>query len=123
MGWPSPFVDLNLEAATLLTSRISQPFLGASLRAFYLAERVRCQLVGEDAPQILVDPSVFMLALLSMTDAEYLLWRNGISYAKHVTNELDYNEFSDTRHMPSLTTVYMFFLFLFISIFPLHCII
>lgn len=49
IGWPSPFADLNLEAATLVTSVITQPFVGVGLRALYLAERVRCQLVGEDA--------------------------------------------------------------------------
>ena len=43
-----------------------------------------------------------MLALLSMTDAEYQLWRNVIPYAQRVTDELDYEEFNDTRLMPFL---------------------
>ncbi|KAL0007659.1 hypothetical protein SO802_009161 [Lithocarpus litseifolius] len=33
-----------------------------------------------------------MLAPLSMNDVEYQLWRNGITYAERVTNELDYDE-------------------------------
>ena len=41
-----------------------------------------------------------MLAPLSMKDAEYQLWRNGIPYAKRVTNELDYDKFNNTRLMP-----------------------
>lgn len=49
-----------------------------------------------------MDPSVFMLAPLSMTNAKYQLWRNGISYVERVMNELDYDKFSDARHRPSL---------------------
>lgn len=49
IGWPSPFAYLNLEAATLFTSVITQPFMGVGLRVLYLAERIRYQLVGEDA--------------------------------------------------------------------------
>lgn len=62
-------------------------------------------MVDEDAPQILMDPSAFMLALLSMTDIEYQLWRNGIPYATWVTDELDYDELTDTCLMPFLTTI------------------
>ena len=80
-------------------------------------------MVGEDAPQIPMDPLMFMLAPLSMTEAEYQLWRNGISYAERVTNEMDNDEFNDTRHMPLSLLWYVFFLFSFICIFPLHCII
>lgn len=50
-----------------------------------------------------MDPSMFMLAPLSMTDAEYQLWRSGIPYTQQVLDELDYGEFNDTRLMPSLT--------------------
>ena len=50
-----------------------------------------------------MDPLMFMLALLSMTETEYQLCRNGIPYAQSVTNELDYDEFNDTHLMPSLT--------------------
>ena len=35
-------VGPNLEATTIITSEITQPFKGASLRVFYLAERVCC---------------------------------------------------------------------------------
>ena len=45
---------------------------------------------------------VFMLAPLSMTNIEYQLWRNDIPYAQQVIDELDYEEFNDTRLMPSL---------------------
>ena len=40
----------NLKAATIVISKITQPFEGASLRVLYPTERVRCQLVDEDAP-------------------------------------------------------------------------
>ena len=73
--------DPNLEAAAFVTSGITQPFEGVGLRVLYLAERVCCLLVGKDVPQIPMDPPVFILASLSMTDAEYQLWRNGIPYA------------------------------------------
>lgn len=66
-------MDPNLEAATIVISRITQHFEGTGLRVLYLAERVRCQLMGGDAPQVLMDPLVFMLALLFMTDNEYQL--------------------------------------------------
>ena len=81
------FTDPNLEATTIITSGITQPFEGAGLRPLYLAERVCWQLVGEDALQILMDPLVFKLAPLSVTNAEYQLWRNGIPYAQRVTNK------------------------------------
>jgi len=64
-------VDPNLEAASIVLSKITQPFEGAGLRVLYLAERVCCQLVGEDDLQVPMDPPVFMLAPLSMTNAEY----------------------------------------------------
>ena len=80
-------------------------FRGVGLRVLYLAEGVRCQLVGEDALQVLMDPLVFMLALHSMMDAEYQLWRSVIPYTQQVSDELDYEEFNDTRLMPSLTLV------------------
>lgn len=60
--------------------------------------------MGEDTPQVLMDPLVFMLSLLSMINAEYYLWRNNIPYAMQVTDELDYDEFNDTHLMPSFTT-------------------
>ena len=63
--------DPNKEVAANFIFGITQPFEGAGLMVLYLAERVRFQLVGEDAPQVLMDLLVFMLALLSVTDAEY----------------------------------------------------
>ena len=56
-------------------------------------------------PRFRWDPLKFMLAFRSMTTAKYDLWRQGIPYAERVTNELDYDEFSKTRLMPSLTAV------------------
>ena len=56
----------------------------------YLAEKVNYQLVGGDASLL------FILALLSMTDAEYQLWRSSIPYTRRVSNKLDYEEFNDT---------------------------
>ena len=49
-----------------------------------------------------MDPLVFMLALRSITIAEYYLWGLGIPFTERVTDELDYDEFSGTRLMPSL---------------------
>jgi len=50
------------------------------MRVLYLVERVRLHLVGGDAPQVLMDPPMFMFASFSMTDVEYQLWRSGIPY-------------------------------------------
>ena len=83
--------------------RLLSPFKGAGLRVLYLAERMRCQLVDEDAPQVSMDLLEFMLALLSMTNVKYHLWRSGIPYTQWVSNELDYEEFNNTRLMPSFT--------------------
>ena len=46
-----------------------------------------------------------MLSPRSVTTVEYDLWRLDIPYSERVTDELDYGEFSETRLMPSLTTV------------------
>lgn len=56
-----------------------------------------------DALQVLMDPSEFMFTPLSMTNAEYQLWRNGIPYTQWVSDELDYDKFNNTQLMPSLT--------------------
>ena len=105
-------INPNLEAAAIIISRITQPFEGASLRVLYLVERVCYQLVGEDAPQVPMDPPMFMLTLMSMTDIEYQLWRNGIPYTQRVSDELDYEEFNDTCLMPSFTPA--------VSVLPSH---
>ena len=76
----SPIADPNFEATAIVISRITQPFEGAGLKVLYLAERVCLYLVGGDALQVLMDPLVFMLAPLSMMDAEYQLWRSSIPY-------------------------------------------
>ena len=89
---------------------------GAGLRVLYPAEMVRCQLVGEDALLVPMDPPVFMLSPLSMTNAEYQLWRSGIPYTQRVLDELDYEEFNDTRLMTSLTLAVCVLPFLFISL-------
>lgn len=75
-------VDPIMEAAAIIPSRISQPLEGARLRVIYLAEKVCCQLAGEDAPQISIGPLVFMLASLSIMNAEYDLWGLSIPYTK-----------------------------------------
>ena len=67
------------------------------------------------------DPPEFMLTPLSMTDAEYDLWRQGIPFAGRVTDELDCKEFNDTSLMPSLTAVvcvipFLIFFFIFLCI-------
>ena len=84
----------------------------------YLAERVKCQLVGMDDPQILRDPLEFMLAPYFMIDAEYNTWRSGVSYVERLLKGLDYEEFNRTHLMPSLivevciqTFAFRFFLF------------
>ena len=69
----------------------------------YLAEKVCYQLAGKDTPLVPIDPLVFMLAPHSMTNEEYDLWGLGIPFTNQVTDELDYDEFSRTRLMTSLT--------------------
>ena len=59
--------------------------------------------MGEDAPQVLVDLLKFMLAPLSITDAEYALWSPGETYFNRLKVELDYEEFNCTHLMPSFT--------------------
>ena len=66
-------VDPNLVATPIVISKINHPFEGASLRVLYLANRIRCQLLGKDAPQVLMEPLVFMLTLLSIMDVIYQL--------------------------------------------------
>ena len=72
------------------------------MRVIYLMERVCCQLAGKDAPRVPVDPLVFMLAPRSMTDAEYNQWGLSIPLTDRVIDELDYEEFSGIRLIPSL---------------------
>ena len=72
-----------------------------------------------------MDPPKFMLAPPSMTDVEYNSWGSDVSYAKQLLEGLDYEEFSITRLMPSLTIqVYaqslFYFLFLFFSLLVCH---
>lgn len=113
-----PIAALDLEAATLVTFTITQPFEGAGLRALYLVEKVCYQLVVADTLQVLMDPSEFMFTPLSMTNAEYRLWRNGIPYAQWVSDELDYDKFNNTQLMSSLTlAVHASFLLIHYSLF------
>ncbi|KAL0004867.1 hypothetical protein SO802_012428 [Lithocarpus litseifolius] len=70
------------------------------MRVLYLVERVCYQLVGEDVPRVSMDPPQFILAPLSITDAEYQ--RNGIPYAGRLVDDLYYDEFNETCLMPSL---------------------
>ena len=57
-----------------------------------------------------MDPLEFMLASLSMTDAEYALWSLGVAYVNQLKEELDYDEFNRTRLMPFLTIEVVSFL-------------
>ena len=50
-----------------------------------------------------MDPPKLMLAPLSMTDAEYQLWRSSIPYADQLMDDLDHAEFSKNHLMPSLS--------------------
>ena len=59
--------------------------------------------MGRDDPQILMDPTEFMLAPHSMTDAKYNLGGSGVSYTKWLLEGLDYEELNITRLMPFLT--------------------
>ena len=49
--------------------------------------------MGEDTPQVPMDSPAFMVAPLSMSDAMYQLWREGIAYAQRLLDDLDYDEF------------------------------
>ena len=76
----------------------------------------------KDDPQISMEPLEFMLASHSMTDVEYKLWGNGVSYAERLLEGLDYKEFNITRLMPSLTVqVYDKSLVLLPSLFLFVC--
>jgi len=66
-------MDPALEATALITSRITQPLEGVGLRVLYLIERVCYQPLGIDTPRVPMDLSQFMLAPLSMINAEYQL--------------------------------------------------
>ena len=59
--------------------------------------------MGRDDPQIPIDPTEFMLAPYSMTDAEYNSCESGVPYVERILEELDYEEFSLPCLMPSLT--------------------
>lgn len=61
--------------------------------------------MGEDAPRVLMDPLVFMLGSRSTMNVEYDLWGLGIPFINWVIDELDYDEFSGTCYMPSLTVL------------------
>ena len=67
--------------------------------------------MGEDTPQVPMDPSAFMLTLLSMFDAEYQLWKDGIAYAQHLLGDLDYDKFSEGHlmsHFPIEVWIFSF---------------
>ena len=85
---------MRSKVATILASSLSQLLKGSGLRVIYLAKRVYCQLAGEDAPRVPMDPIVFMLAPCSMMDVEYASWRLSIPFTNRVTDELDYDEFN-----------------------------
>lgn len=55
--------------------------------------------MGEDAPQAPMDRPEFMLAPLSMIDAKYQMWKDGIAYAKRLLGDLDYDDFNKGRLM------------------------
>ena len=50
-----------------------------------------------------MDPLMFMLTPHSMTNTEYNLWGLDFLFTNRVTDELDYDEFSGTHLMSSLT--------------------
>ena len=78
---------------------------------------MRCQLVGEDAPQMPMDPPEVMLAPLSITYSEYALWSLGVAYVNRLRKELDYEKFNHTCLMPSLIVeVYALSSYLFPSL-------
>ena len=41
-----------------------------------------------------MDPPKFMPAPLSMTNAEYYLWKDGIAYVDQILSDLDYDDFN-----------------------------
>ena len=51
-----------------------------------------------------MDSPQFILALLSMIDAKYQPWRNGIPYVERPVDDMDNGEFSETYLMPFLST-------------------
>ena len=117
----------DLEPVPLIALKITRPLKGASLRALYLTERVRYQLVGRDDPQILRDPPEFVLAPHSMTDVEYNLRGSGVSYAKRLLEGSDYEDSTSLascflllfRYMLKILFFFFFFFSLFLSLFSL----
>ena len=71
--------------------------------------------MGDDTPQVPMDRPIFMLAPLSMPDAEYLLWKGGIAYTKCLLGDQGYDEFSEGHLMPHFPIRGIYSLF---SIFP-----
>ena len=76
-----------------------------------------------------MDPFAFMLALLSMFDAEYQLWKGGIAYAQHLLGDLDYDEFSEVTscliflsgYVSSLSHLFFLFILHIIYVVILKC--
>ena len=75
MGECFTVANSNLDDIAFITFDITQPFKGVDLRVIYLAKKVCYQLMGEDGPQVSLDPPQFMLAPLFMSNAKYHLWR------------------------------------------------
>ena len=55
--------------------------------------------MGKDVSQVPLDSPQFMLALLFIMNAEYHLWKASIPYIEHLTDDMEYDEFSETRLM------------------------
>ena len=105
MGWP--FARCRPELGDSYPCHLwdHPAFQGCWLEGSLLGGEGTLPIDGCGCATSLNDPPEFMLTPLSMTDAEYDLWRQGIPFAGRVTNELDCKEFNDTRLMPSLTAV------------------
>lgn len=56
---------------------------------------------GEDVLWVPMDPPQFILTPLFLTDARYHLWRSANPYIEQLVDDMDYDEFSETRLMPS----------------------
>ena len=50
MGQPALPTTRDLKVAALIASKITRPLEGTGLKALYLVEGVKCQLVGKDDP-------------------------------------------------------------------------
>ena len=95
------FLLVRAHLNSLTSNSVSKiPFYNyhCMLQRFSSNHKCPCRLFG-DMPQVPMDPLTFMVALLSMFDVVYQLWKGGIAYAQRLSGDMDYDRFSEDRLM------------------------